>query len=116
MRAPLPVGVRAPSSAPRICWTLGERLVVEFTPERPDSVFGCVVPEDCEPGPGGGEPPGTTSVVGETAGAPAPYSLDTVSTIRSVCPASALVTVYLRPVAPAIAAQLWPLASQRSHW
>jgi hypothetical protein len=58
----------------------------------------------------------TTRVTSDVAGRPRPPSLAAVSTTRTVCPTSEPVSVYVRFVAPAMAAQLLPDPSQSSHW
>jgi hypothetical protein len=53
--------------------------------------------------------------VGESA-LTAPEAFVAVTSTRTVLPASAVVSVYVWPVAPEIDAQLAPLLSQRCHW
>jgi len=45
-----------------------------------------------------------------------PAAFVAVTTARMVEPASAEVSAYVTPVAPAMSAQLAPLGSQRRHW
>ncbi len=62
----------------------------------------------------GGVAPATTAVVAEFAGA-LPDELCAVTVTRSLCPASAMTSVYVCEVAPEMFAQFAPALSQRCH-
>jgi hypothetical protein len=63
----------------------------------------------------GGVPAGVTAAVGAVELAALPPEDVAVVTTLSECPTSALATLYVSYVAPEIAAQLTPAASQRLH-
>jgi hypothetical protein len=62
----------------------------------------------------GGDAP--TTAVGADVAVLEPALFDAVTTTRIVDPTSAADAAYDEPVAPGVAAQLAPPASQRCHW
>jgi hypothetical protein len=68
----------------------------------------------CPSGPVGAG--GATTAVGTDVAVPLPAWFDAFTAARRVCPTSADAALYCWLVAPAMSAQLAPLASHRCHW
>jgi hypothetical protein len=64
----------------------------------------------------GATPVVTTTTVGADVAVGDPAEFDAVTATRIVAPTSAITSVYVCPLAPAIDVQLPPPVSQRSHW